>query len=273
MKWNDWVLIGAGFGFGGVLGAIANSAMLPNKLLLGNDGRLQWETLLTGFGAVAAAVATVLYTRRTISQTRDLENDRRHRRERAARATLPLALTALCDYASECMKWAERIRNCVNADGGLDQARAQQSANEWVVPNIPQDAVSVLKECIEYAGDEAAEAMSNLMLHLQIHHTRLTYIVSDLRFDASERTVGAGNVDTALVDAAEVYGRCSTLLPFARGACDGPFSPQAKSIRQALLHAQVDENTCEHAYDKAEHWQPMDFSEYYPRKMVEIEIN
>jgi hypothetical protein len=255
MKWNDWVLIGAGLVFGFVLGAIANSAMLPNKLLLGPEGRLQWETLL----AFAAAAATVFYTHRMISQTSDVEDDRRHRRERAARATLPLALTALCNYATECMTWAEKILGCVDADGRLDKNRAQPIAIKWVVPNIPPEAVSVLKECVEYADDEAAEAMSTLMLHLQIHHTRLTYIVSDLRLDASERTVDAGNVDTALVDAAEVYGRCSTLLPFARGAGDGPFCPEAGDIQRALLHAQVSEITCEQAYEKAAHWHPTDY--------------
>lgn len=190
---NDWTLIGAGFTFGGMLGALANAAMLPNNLWLGADGRLQWETLLTGFGAVGAAIATVHFTRRMIIQNSLLEDDRRRRRERAARATLPLALTELCGYAIRCMEGVERIRECVRADGNLDRGRALAVANELAAPEIPLDALAVIKECIEYSDDVAAEAMAVLMRHIQLHHTRLGDLLARLQWSQRERIVLAIN--------------------------------------------------------------------------------
>ncbi len=62
------------------------------------------------------------------------------------------------------------------------------------------------------------------------------------------------NIDTALVDAAEVYGRCDALFPFARGDSNGPLIPQADHVRRGLWIARVNEITCERAYEMAARW-------------------
>ena len=53
MKWNECNLIAFGFVLGGVtVGTYGVALHLDSKWFLGTDGRLQWETLVTGIGAV-----------------------------------------------------------------------------------------------------------------------------------------------------------------------------------------------------------------------------
>lgn len=196
-----------------------------------------------------------------IIQNSLLEDDRRRRRERAARATLPLALTELCGYAIRCMEGVERIRECVRADGNLDRGRALAVANELAAPEIPLDALAVIKECIEYSDDVAAEAMAVLMRHIQLHHTRLGDLLARLQSSQRERIVLAINVDTALLDAAEIYARSEALFGFARGGGNGQLLPEADGIRRALWIARVDDVTCEQAYSMAMRWRPRNLAD------------
>ena len=161
---------------------------------------------------------------------------------------------AVCDYATQCMEWGERIRGCVDAQGNLDRETAKDAAAGWSAPEVPPAAVSVLKECAEYSDDAAADAMAALMRHLQVQHARLTDNLARLRSSQPGRIVLSVNIDTALVDAAEVYGRCDALFPFARGDSNGPLIPQADHVRRGLWIARVNEITCERAYEMAARW-------------------
>jgi hypothetical protein len=111
MKWNECNLIAFGFVLGAVTAATFGSVLhLNSKWFLGTDERLQWETLVTGIGAVVAAFFTVRRLREQITQTQKLADDQRQRRARAARATLPLALSQLAQYATSCIKGLYDLR-------------------------------------------------------------------------------------------------------------------------------------------------------------------
>ncbi len=260
MKWNEWLLIGAGLAFGGVIGATTVAILLPNARWIGGDGRLQWETLATGLLAATAAFATVQVMRRTISQNDRQEAERRSRRERAARATLPLALSKLCEYATLCMKGVERIRECVDEQGNLDRKRAREAIANWTLPELPADTLSVVKGCIEHSDDQIAEAMAELIRQLQVQNSRLTGNLARIRSLAPGGIVLSFNIDTALVDAAAIHARCEALFPYARGTPTDTALPQANDIRRALWLARVDETKCRQAYENASRWQPPDWS-------------
>jgi hypothetical protein len=125
MKWNDCNLIAFGFVMGGVSGCVLEAA-LPSKLFLDPDGRLQWETLFTGVVAIVAALSTTRSLRPQIHQTQELADDRRRRRARAARATLPLALSQLAQYAISGIKELYDLRTYFRADGSLDRIQGEQ---------------------------------------------------------------------------------------------------------------------------------------------------
>lgn len=148
MKWNDAVLLTFGLTMGVVVGAILEASALPYKLLLGNDGRLQWETLLTGVAALAAATLTVAKLNDQIRQTEQLASDQRQRRQRAARAVLPLALSELSDYAKACMIGLNDLRPCFQSDGSLDRLQVSKIGTTWTMPSLPENILSVFKEAL-----------------------------------------------------------------------------------------------------------------------------
>jgi hypothetical protein len=81
MKWNECNLIAFGFVMGGVsIGVLEAVPPLNSKLFVGTEGRLQWETLVTGLLAVFVAWLTVRHLREQIHQTQKLADDRRQQR-------------------------------------------------------------------------------------------------------------------------------------------------------------------------------------------------
>lgn len=223
MKWNDWNLITCGFVFGAVTAAtacvMAAPPPLPTKLFLGNDGRLQWETLLTGFAALASAWFTISALRKQIRQTRELADEQRGRRARAALTVLPLALSEIEQYALSCIKGLCDLRRYFRADGALDQSQADACRSAWPFPRLPEDGLVVLKECVEFVDDAPAEAMSRLIRHLQVQKSRLRDYGSRLNLARPPEIVNIdlGLVDHAIGDAAELSARVSTIFPFSRG--------------------------------------------------------
>lgn len=89
-------------------------------LLLGDEGRIQWETLVAGLLALGAAVCTIRQIRSQIRLTSELAADQRLRRERAARAMLPLALSEFADYAVTCIKHLQALQPYFHSNGALD---------------------------------------------------------------------------------------------------------------------------------------------------------
>jgi hypothetical protein len=179
MKLNDWNLITFGFVMGGVSGGVLDAALPFNsKAFVGSDGRIQWETLLTGLGAVVAAFFTVVKLRQQIDQTQKLANDQRRRRARSARAALPLALSQLAEYATSCIVEMHDLRLFFQPDGSIDRSRGEEIFAAWTLPPLAENILSVLKECIESVEDEPAQAIVELIRHLQIQRARLADYIS-----------------------------------------------------------------------------------------------
>jgi hypothetical protein len=93
-KWNDCNLIAFGFVMGAVVAGLVIStiAALDGPLFLGNDGRLQWETLLTGLSAVVAAWFTIGHLKRQIRQTEDLAGCGKSRSVLFSEQSVPLSV-------------------------------------------------------------------------------------------------------------------------------------------------------------------------------------
>lgn len=201
-------------------------------LFLGNDGRLQWETLVTGIFALVAAFGTIFYLRKQIWQTQQLADDRRRRRERAALATLPLVLSELSEYAISCIKGLCCARPYYKIGASIDILDRQEKLSNWTLPHISDNTLLSLKECIEFADDAPACAMISLIRHLQIQRARLEDYISRASGNDPGRLLLLSNIESAICDAAEVHGRASALFPFARGGQASAFTH--KDICRAL---------------------------------------
>jgi hypothetical protein len=235
MKWNDGNLIAFGFVIGGIAGGVLEAVLpLTSKVFVGNDGRVQWETLLTGLGAVAAAIVTIASLRQQIRQTEELADSARQRRLKAARAMLPLALSELAEYAMACIKGLYDLRPYFQADGSLDRSREDQGFLQWRSPHLSDNVFAALKECIEFMDDAPATAAIDLIRHLQIQRTRLADYMSQLRLNNRPRLILWAHIDQGMRDAAEIYARVSTLFPFARGQPSGSFSVTRNRVREVF---------------------------------------
>ena len=123
----------------------------------------EWQTLIAGTIALVAAWLTIRTIKNQIRLQKSQIDDekRRHadvQRSKmwAARAELPDALSALCNYSERC------VRHLMGADG-LDQ-----------MPDTAADAISVVKSCVEYIDSESAKKLFELIVHYQIHNSRLS---------------------------------------------------------------------------------------------------
>jgi hypothetical protein len=117
-----------------------------HKLFLGNDGRLQWETLV----GVLAAVCTIWILNRQIQKTDRYAKEQRARRARAARAMLPVALEGLADYPTDCVVGLWGLRPYFPDDGWLNLSQADKPPPRWAPPSLPERVQSAIKECIEF---------------------------------------------------------------------------------------------------------------------------
>ncbi len=200
------------------LPACLSWADTAHKIFLGTDGRLQWETLVTGFAAVVAAGVTICRLNAQIKQAGDLAAEQRRRKARAAQAMLPLALSELGEYATACIAGLYSLRPCFTGDGGLDRSAATNELAKWSPPTLPENVLSLLKDCIEFCEDRPAEAIRDLVRHFQIQHLRIVEDIARLRLNDGVRLLLWANIEQAIQDAAELYARGALVFPFARGS-------------------------------------------------------
>jgi hypothetical protein len=233
MKWNDWNLIAFGFVMGSV-SAGTLEASLNSKVFVGNDGRLQWETLVTGITALLAALLTIMFLNRQIRQTAILAKDQRQRQARSARAVLPFALSELEQYTRVCIKGLYDLRPYFQSADPLDLSQINKCLSAWPSPRLPEDVLSVFKECVEFSDKAPALAASTLIGKLQVQKSRLTEYASRLRL---QHFLPPSTIDLAIGDAAEVFARGSRLFPFARGYTVPAFDVSRDDVYKALSDA------------------------------------
>ena len=154
-----------------------------------------WQTLVSGMLAVGAALWTVFTLRQQINeqkaQTEAVAIRHRElleRKHRAARSQLPLTLSSICEYASNCIGFF-------------------METEESLPPTI-DPAVASLEKVVEYADADSADALIRLAGHYQVHNARLQPLEgSDSFLFKVER----------IYDAAVLYAYAERSFPYARG--------------------------------------------------------
>jgi hypothetical protein len=176
----------------------------------------EWQALIAGSLALAGALGTIAIIHRQVVHGKELEDERRRRRHIASAGLLPLALSGLCQYS----------RECVTSLRGLYDNAADDNAAEDVIQGIPLQRpepcprdVTILRECVETAEDEAQPAILALLRHMQVQCARYADIVETANGTPrrEDAVVTALNVDTNIIDPLELYARCSAIFDYARG--------------------------------------------------------
>ncbi len=152
---------------------------------------------------------------------------RKYNREKALRATLPLALAELADYARGCIKWL---------NNGLGRLRYNENSIPQLFKQaLPKGLVSTLSSLIEASGDAETEALVKLLRDVQIQHSRWNGLVQAAGPLSQFTPPDFNDLARGIFDAARIYAQCEALMPFARydGVLPGPI--MADDIRKVLL--------------------------------------
>jgi hypothetical protein len=203
------------------------------KLFLGADDRLQWETLLTGIVALGGAFWTVRKISEQIRQTEQLAKDHRERRARAACALLPLALSKTSEYAEKCLKRLDILERCFNGSGTFDSSMAPNILT-LPIPSLSDDVLSILKESVEFVDNEPAKAIAKLTCCFQIQHSNIASNIYALRTTVSVLTITHRNIANDIVWTAELYSLCGKLFPFSRDIPTKDYLISEKDMEKAL---------------------------------------
>ena len=204
-------------------------SLLIGSVCLSNYGPKfeEWQTLIAAVFATAAAIATIVLINMQINEGRRLEEERRERECRAARSVLPLALSLITQYGTNCMRAAN-----------LPNEQRLEAFRDPRTQAIDDDIIEPFKECVRYADDDAAKAIFKLLSWLQIQNARF-------RGYANQRRISDRDAIEAVLDAAKLNARATNLFWYGRnyGGDDdeereeGTFDPpNAGDVRSAAWH-------------------------------------
>jgi hypothetical protein len=164
----------------------------------------RWQTLNAGALAFLASVIAL-----NISKYH--ENKQREWRFIAAKAFLPSALSELIGY----FKLSARL--LVEAYQGVQpNSPSNHSPLTVGVPKLPVSYVETFRQCIEQAEPEVGEYLANILVDLQIHHSRMTELHETL--NTSGRTLlFKSNLMSYIYCLGKLYALVGKVFPFARG--------------------------------------------------------
>lgn len=175
-----------------------------------------WQTLVTGIVAIGAAWVAAHIVRQQINQAREQENERLRRREIAARATLPLTLAGLSDYARGS---AAELKSIV---AGLDILETFNKAPTMTPADPPAHLIGAVERMIEATSDANVIRMLRAMLaDMQVLNSRMNGLALELElepegpFDSIRMSM-----DVYLLQCGVIYAQSASLFDYARFKAD-----------------------------------------------------
>ena len=181
----------------------------------------EWQTLITGVFAIAAAVYGAKFVYRQTEQDRTFEAQRRDGKLFATRAMLPFILSEYGDYCDGCADELDRLQGHCKPGTSLGTA-----AGSVCFPSVPSSATERLIAFIEAAHGEPRERAASLLRCLQVQASRLSSIRASISDSGRRRSVIVKhNLDSYLVDTAVIYAISSSMFEYARGAADNVAPP------------------------------------------------
>jgi hypothetical protein len=191
---------------------------MPNSIQIIGTWLHGWQTLISGLLALFAALWAGRLLNKQIQQSENLATEQLKRQHNAARAALPLALSAVLVY---CQKTADDIASTIETIEA-NQESLGGSGNVMFQPfgqhEIPENAIQLFYKFIETLNEKSeAKHVGELISRIQIFQSRFYRIVSN-ETDESLSLYGL------LLDCAVVKFLTESLFNYARFVDEASFA-------------------------------------------------
>ena len=192
----------------GALFAAYLSMMIGYPLITSNGSLVSlmstWHSWQTLNAAMIAFVASII----AVYAVRYQDNANRKRKQNAAKALLPNALSELREYLESLslllIDLNEKLR-AAESDIYIDQD----------IPSIPDWVNEVLKECVEYSDSQESSYITKLLSYLQVAKARIKGLRKP---DNPKHTIliSVNTIENRMLDLLIVTVKVHRLFPYAR---------------------------------------------------------
>jgi hypothetical protein len=189
-----------------------------------------WQTLVAGLLAIGAAFIGGRYIMVQVREAQRQENDRLARAYAGARASMPLALSAVSEYAMGCGRLLRPL---------LAQAKDETIPHQEIAfPPLPVEVIAAFQRIVETATEpKVSEVFARFLGALQVQAARLRSMEPNLSPTApSSVHVFSAELEERILDAAVIWARAAALFEFARGKSDEPPLEFKGADRLTALH-------------------------------------
>lgn len=199
-----------------------------------------WQTLIAGALAIGAAFIGGAFVNGQVRLARQQEDERLRRRHAATRATMPLTLSGLMEYARLCGR-ALRVLHLSTRGESIRAAQIE----DFEVPPVPADKITALAEIIEVGRPDVGKAIAKLLSELQVQDGRLRSAKADILDPHNPlRSLPKITLEDYILDVADLYARCEGMLDYAREESeDVSGEPSAIDLKRALRLMNFHEQT------------------------------
>jgi hypothetical protein len=182
----------------------------------------EWQTLVGGLFAVGAALVSVYWLNKQISQTEKLHQAELRRRHNAARAVVPVALAAISEF---CSSVADQIARAIefrredDFDAAVDALISSRvSQKNFQNVDLPSPIVTIMKDFVETLSDDAnVRHVAELLSSVQILQARFK------EFDL-QQSAGVNGLYGLLLDTAKVKLLTDSIYNYGRFVDENGFS-------------------------------------------------
>jgi hypothetical protein len=187
-----------------------------------------WQQLIGALFTLLAAGFAWMAIDRQVKQADRLEQGRTGAKRAGARAALPSALDAICDYAEEC---AQNLALMIPRDGQEGLPRE----TEWQGPPPPTGALLDVRTLIETLPLRDGSAFATLLANIQVQSSRLSSMRPS-RLPNHVHVIVRSNLEQGVVDCADIYARSEAFFPYARGESENvPHDPPTREDIESAL--------------------------------------
>jgi hypothetical protein len=212
---------------------VSNFFALNNAIHASGNFLYDWQTLVSGVLALGSAIWAGRLIQQQILQAAELEKDRRRRRFRSIRCTMPLLLRNVCEFSDE------MVSSLIDYKDGILKRSAPEGLN---FPKIELNIISEIREIIEFSDDDfLVQHLSEIVSEIQIILSR----VADLRsFPEMSSMLGmAHTVDEYVLQAARLFALVEGLFDYSRDLQEaGPFQVEWSRVSSSFRRKDIYED-------------------------------